>query len=204
MRFTPGALRSAAKNLISRGTPTAAMTSMSNVLLFYKGTMPTQSEIETKTALRNSRDIQTVNCFDLLSTRGSDYMGAIGWRNGVASSIIPDPNGELLEIQMAGNDVTLAGLDNNPLVTRTSRIIVAGIPTWFVFLGSDTYTNFNLNVDTYPITANPTAISTFIIGTVGNEDSTADLKLIGGQIYRNADGDYTRTPQLHNLKVKIR
>ncbi|QZE59321.1 hypothetical protein MPK66_gp077 [Erwinia phage pEa_SNUABM_2] len=186
--------RNAYSSLVSSSVPTN-MTAVANAILFYTGTMPTKAELQT--LIGDGTQIPTANAIyqrpGLLTTaRAADYVGGV--------------TGNKAAMTLAANNVPvmLASAFNMRLNAtfsdyRASYFTKDATPTWCIVIGGATA---SINVQT-GVTDVPAAFVT--VCSVGNENSNADLKLVGGKVYANSTTptDQSKAVIINDLVLKF-
>lgn len=199
MRMLPATanamVRNAFSSLVVSGAPTA-FTALSNALMFYTGTPPTKAELQTLiadgTQLASTNAVYT-RCGNLLSTRLADYVGGIA--------------GNKAAMTLGANNVPvlLASAMNMRLNAtfsdyRSCYFTKDATPTWCVLVFSATTGSVNLTTG-----AADAAAALFVVCSVGDENSNADLKLAGGKVYANSttSTDQSKAVVLNDLILKF-
>ena len=167
--------RNAYSSLVNSAVPTN-FTAVANAILFYTGTMPTKAELQT--LIGEGTQIAGGNAIyqrvgNLTSARVADYVGGV--------------TGNKAAMTLAANNVPvmLASAFNMRLSAsysdyRASYFTKDATPTWCIVIGGG---SANINVQT-GVTDTPAAF--VAVCSVGNENSNADLRLAGGNVYANS------------------
>lgn len=180
-------------------------TPTTHAILFYKGAVPTFAEFSAAMNAPNFQDATTtnrepyLNYQDLAESRKADYLGGVTTRSRPFSAPIDLSTLELNYSALMG---ATSGFVNTGS-PRGTHILTAGVPTWFI-IAATTSNVINLTV------ANPlqnTAYSVVfgLMGTVGDEKSQADLRILGGQLFANSTTltDQSRSLNLSNLRLTL-
>lgn len=187
-------MRNAYSSLVSASVPTA-FTTTANSILFYTGTMPTKAEVQAllaeATQLSGNNAVYT-RIGPLLSARVADYVGGV------------TGNKAAMTLNAANVPVLLASAMNMRLAVsysdnRSCYFLKDATPTWCIVVGA--YSN-TVNLQT----GNNDAGAAFLaICSVGNENSNADLKLVGGKVYANntAPTDQSKAVIINDLVLKF-
>lgn len=184
MKFGPGAARATkmwginAKGVVAG---TSAFT-QGRVLYLIEGTMPSEALItqwlKTNPHVVGATSYEPgINFADLWANSPSNkkLLAAFPYQQAVIAEKA-GPNG--LKIKLSAADVASWA---NGGATATGQIIAAGTPTWFVLAFCDTAVLRTDQNNFFSLTTQR-ALGQCIIGTVGDENSNADLKVLGGQI----------------------
>lgn len=149
--------------------PVAGSGNPTVVMMVFSGTVPTASQ---------------------LLAAANSVTGQIDYAALTANS----PDRQLLVYCCYKEDLTptVRGPDHIvfPLTTAAAQglVVNAGTPTWFLF-GNVKSTNVSTITNTAsgsPETVTGTKLGFTVLGTVGNESSTADMKIVGGTITTGA------------------
>lgn len=147
------------------------------LLYIFDGVPPTKSDIESIKALDGSGDIRTGNIISFASGRGD---------NMIQANIYDGTGGDALSPRFPNNKLVQWPLSERPEEFRT---IQDGDPTWFVFCVSD-----NTSVNPDPAVTDAADIQILNVkctvcyfGTCGDEESEADLAILGGTIDGNKE-----------------
>ena len=166
--------RNAYNSLVSSVSP-GQFTATPSAILFYTGTMPTKAELQALigegTQLAGGNAVyQRVGL--LTTSRVTDYVGGV--------------TGNKAAMTIAANNVPvmLASAFNMRMNAtysdyRASYFTKDATPTWCIVIGGSVN---SINVQT-GVTDTPAAF--VAVCSVGNENSNADLRLIGGKVYAN-------------------
>lgn len=202
MKFTKGAVAALQLSSLADAAGTAGGPSpVSWSVLLYKGAVPTFAEFNTAMNSPNFLNTSTTNrepyqnYQDLLVARDSDYLGGVSGRSvpqGMAQGV-----GKielLLNNASAGNIAIVSG--------QTSRLTVInqdGTPTWFALVIATS--SVIAQGTSSPMVGNASNIVFGCLGTVGDETSTADLRILGGKVYSNAanQNDQSKALNISNL-----
>ena len=182
------------------------MAALPAVIMFFDGVMPDKDTIKTQCAAGVGRQL---GLYNILNPKSANYMGGIGWLNGWNRVAFPRIDELELVLSYAGDTIlrTAAGtgVESDPYMTRTARIHRAGTPTWFAIAlyGSNAA---NLNTDAIPVGNNTSQIYFAAVGSVGDENSAADLKLVGGTLALTQSNpvDLSKAPVISNLRLRLR
>lgn len=205
MRCVPGSIRTVLFERATRLSGTS-MAALPAVIMFFDGVMPDKDTIKTQFAAGVGRQL---GLYNVLNPKSANYMGGVGWMYGWNRVLSPNIDEIELALSYAGDyssrNQTGTGAETDPLMTRQARIHRAGTPTWFaIALYSSGVAN--LNSDAIPVGNNTSQLYFAAVGTVGNEDSTADLKLVGGTlaVTQGSPIDLSKAPVISNLKLRLR
>jgi len=205
MRCVPGSIRTVLFERATRLSGTS-MAALPAVIMFFDGVMPDKDTIKTQFAAGVGRQL---GLYNVLNPKSANYMGGVGWMYGWNRVLSPNIDEIELALSYAGDyssrNQTGTGAETDPLMTRQARIHRAGTPTWFAIALYSTGVA-NLNTDTIPVGNNTSQLYFAAVGTVGNEDSTADLKLVGGTLAltQGSPIDLSKAPVISNLKLRLR
>lgn len=176
-----------------------------HAILLYKGAVPTFAEFSAAMNAPNFQDATTtnrepyLNYQDLAESRKADYLGGVTTR---MRPFIASPDLSSFELPYAGNMGFATAFTNTGSI-RGTHILTSGVPTWFIlaFVG-----NIVINMTA----ANPLQSTAYqvvfgLMGTVGDEKSQADLRIMGGQVFANSTTltDQSRSLVLSNLKLAL-
>jgi len=129
----------------------------------------------------------------LLSGRNADYVGGIAGLKPVMSLSAADI--PILSAIAMNTKLVAANTDE-----RNCYIKANAVPTWFVLLGSNSNT-MNIQTGLETTVGYGTLV---LIGSVGDENSNADLKLVGGQVYASSSAtDQSRAVIINDLTLKF-
>lgn len=206
MRCVPGSIRTVLFERAGKMSSANSMATLPAVIMFFDGTMPDKDTIKTQFAAGAGRQL---GLYNVLNPKSANYMGGVGWMFGWNRALSPKIDEIDLVLSYAGDVVsrtqTGTGTESDPLMTRQARIHRAGTPTWFAIAlyGANAA---NLNTDAIPVGNNTSQIYFAAVGSVGNEDSTADLKLVGGTLALTQSNpiDLSKAPVISNLKLRLR
>jgi len=205
MRCVPGSIRTVLFERATRLSGTS-MAALPAVIMFFDGVMPDKDTIKTQFAAGVGRQL---GLYNVLNPKSANYMGGVGWLYGWNRVLSPNIDEIELALSYAGDyssrNQTGTGAETDPLMTRQARIHRAGTPTWFAIALYSTGVA-NLNSDAIPVGNNTSQLYFAAVGTVGNEDSTADLKLVGGTLAltQGSPIDLSKAPVISNLKLRLR
>lgn len=211
MRFVPGSLRAALIDRILAGTTGTAMTAMPATISFFDGVMPDAATLKTRLAAVPvpAGNPGNIGFWNAISPHQSQYMGSVAWRYYIQQLLRPTDVNEIeLVLHSIGSVATTSaagtGYESDPMITRQARIHRAGTPTWFALALSQGNSQ-NINTDTMPGNVS-SQLNLAAFGTVGDENSDKDLKLIGGQIYltQSSPVDLSRVPIISNVRIQLR
>lgn len=187
-------MRNAYNGLVSAAAPSALNTT-SNSILFYTGSMPTKAEVQTllaeATQLAGNSAVYT-RIGPLLSARVADYVGGVTGNKAVMT--LNASNVPVLLASAMNMRLAVSYSDN-----RSSYFLKDATPTWCIVVGA--YSN-TVNLQT----GNNDAGAAFLtICSVGDENSNADLKLIGGKVYANSSTptDQSKAVIVNDLILKF-
>lgn len=198
MRMLPATanamMRNALINLVGTATPTA-FTNTTCSVLFYTGTMPTKAEVQSLlaegTQLAGGNALYT-RVGPLLSARVADYVGGVTGNKPVVTQMA---NNVIVPLSSAMN-MRLSNIYND---YRASYFLKDATPTWCIVICA--YSN-TVNLQT----GNNDAGASFLaVCSVGNENSNADLKLLGGKVFANntTPTDQSKAVILNDLVLKF-
>ena len=156
-------------------------------VLLFKGTMPTLAEFNAAMNSPNFQDTGTtnrepyLNYQDLIQARTADYLGGVTGRYKF-DAVTLDMNKIVLRLNAAaiGSNVNITG-STHP---RLTVIVADGTPTWFAVVGCTTAA-IQMNTPANLMSGGAALASLGLIGTVGDETSSADLRIKGGKVYAN-------------------
>lgn len=211
MRLVPGSARAAVYERVRKQSGNNSMSNMVAAVMFFDGVMPDSATIKSRFAAGQTSAPRQACLHNVIYPHESQYMGSVGWKLGFESVIRPSRKSEL-EFIMSMTDPTLnnpsyTGKESDPLATRQARIHRAGTPTWFALAFTSGSGYLSLSGNAVPTAATGTNQIYFCaLGTVGNEDSTADLKLVGGElgITQTTPVDLSKVPIIANLRIQLR
>lgn len=211
MRLVPGSARTAVYERVRKQGGNNSMSNMVATVMFFDGVMPDAATIKARFAAGQTGAPRQACLHNVVSPHSAQYLGVLGWRLGFESAIRPSRKSEI-EFLMSMTDPTMnnptyTGKESDPLATRQARIHRAGVPTWFALAFTSGSGYLNCASDNLPTAATGTNQIYFCaLGTVGNEDSTADLKLVGGElgITQTTPVDLSKVPIIANLRIQLR
>lgn len=211
MRLVPGSARTAVFERAKKQGGSTVMTSMVAAVMLFDGVMPDAATIRTRFAAGQTSAPRQACLNNVISPHASQYMGNISWRLGFDSVINPNRKSEI-ELILHNTDPYMSnpaanGKESDPIATRQARIHRAGTPTWFAIALTSGAGYLNCNLDTLPTAAtNANQIYLAALGTVGDENSAADLKLLGGAVVltQTSPVDLSKVPIIANLKLQLR
>ena len=133
------------------------------LFVFAGGTQPTREELEAIKGMDDNKEVIVNNLLSWASTRGDTLLNF----NVYGSSMQPRfPNYNFVQWPLSES-------------LELFRQIDEGTPTWFAFLVLDRNIGSNIVTESdLPALAERSNVS--YLGTVGDEESDADLKLLGG------------------------
>ncbi|AWY08356.1 hypothetical protein HOT49_gp079 [Erwinia phage vB_EamM_Alexandra] len=198
MRMLPATVNAMERNaysaLVQSATPTV-FTAVANAILFYTGAMPTKAELNALIA--EGTQLTSTNALyhrpGLLTTaRVADYVGGV---TGNKAAMTLNANNVPVLLASALNMRLNATYSDY----RASYFKADATPTWCIVLGGSTTT---INVQT-GVTDVPAAF--MAVCSVGDENSNADLKLVGGKVYNNsaAPADQSKAVIVNDLVLKF-
>lgn len=182
------------------GTSTGAGAVSWGVLL-YKGAVPTLAEFTAAMNSPNFLNATTTNrepyqnFQDLLVARDADYLGVVSGRSIPDVAKVSSGKIELKLNNAALGAVALAAGQSG----RLSYFNQDGTPTWFAFvLCNGAYIVAN---SASPMAGNASNVVFGCLGTVGDETSSADLRIKGGKVYSNSASptDQSKSVNISNL-----
>lgn len=186
--------RNAYSSFVTSGAP-SNFTTVACAILFYTGTMPTKAELQA--LIGEGTQLTGANAIYqrpglLTSARIADYVGGVV--------------GNKAAMTLAANNVPvlLASAFNMRISAsysdyRASYFTKDATPTWCIVLGGATPT---INVQS-GVTDVPAAF--VAVCSVGDENSNADLKLVGGKVYANSatPTDQSKAVIVNDLVLKF-
>lgn len=206
MRFVPGTVRGMLVASTGLRGAVTVMSSMPSCLMFFDGIMPSKADLETRFRSSTGNGTDQSNLRAALEPHQSQYMGCVAWKANMPTGFgIENSEIEIqLEYNAPGSGTTSTASEDNPIATRQARIHRAGKPTWFA-LGITSANFFNCTTDNIPTNTASNQIYLSALGNVGDEDSDADLKLIGGELFltQSTPVDLSRVPQIANLVLRF-
>jgi len=211
MRLVPGSARTAVYERTRKQSGGSTMANMVAALMFFDGVMPDAATIKARFAAGQTGAPRQACLHNVIYPHESQYMGSVAWKLGFESIIRPSRKSEL-EFILNMTDVGLTnpsytGKESDPMATRQARIHRAGTPTWFAIAFTSGSGYLSLNGNAVPTAATGSNQIYFCaLGTVGNEDSTADLKLVGGNLEATQTSpiDLSKVPIIANLRIQLR
>lgn len=201
MRMLPATANAMQRNAISTyvsGSVPTAYASMNVAVLLFTGTQPTKAEMNAflnGATQHSGSNACYQNLTSFLTARNADYVGGIGGLK---------PN---LTLMASNVPITLGAAMNTKLVaantdTRNSYITKDATPTWFALVAGG---SLALNLTTGLPTAS--YICGFLaVGSVGNENSSAELRIAGGKVYANATtgNDQSKATVINDLVITFK
>lgn len=187
-------MRNAFSSLVSAAVPTN-YTAGANSILFYTGTMPTKAEVQAllaeATQLAGGNALYT-RIAPLLNAHVADYVGGV---TGNKAAMTLNANNVPVLLASAMNMKVAAGNTDY----RSSYFLKDATPTWCIVACA--YSN-TLNLQTGN---NDAGCSFLAICSVGNENSNADLRLKGGNVYANnsTPTDQSKAVIINDLVLKF-
>lgn len=167
-------------------------------LLLFTGAPPTKEELNAHgngSASQNTgnNSIYT-NMQAFLTARNADYVGGIAGSKPVMQ--LSGQNVPILTAAAMNAKFVAANNDN-----RTCYILRDAVPTWFLLIGAQTQL---INIST-GLEAGASLDSLVVCGTVGDENSNADLRLVGGEVFANntTPNDQSKAVVLSDLILKF-
>lgn len=211
MRLVPGSARTAVFERTRKQSGNTSMANMVAALMFFDGAMPDSATIKSRFAAGMTGAPRQACLHNVISPHSAQYMGSVAWKMGFESVIRPSVKSEL-EFVMSMTDPTLnnptvTGKESDPMATRQARIHRAGTPTWFALAFTSGSGYLNCNTDSIPTSATGSNQIYFCaLGTVGDENSAADLKLLGGNLFltQTSPIDLSKVPIIANLRIQLR
>ena len=166
-------------------------------VLLFTGQKPTADELNAYgNGVQWAANQQYTNNQRLILDRNADYVGGIG-------GVRPTPfiAQQFISIDCATGMATRSVSANND--TRNCYFAKDAVPTWFLLVISGT-SQMNLATGLQHATSASLDAVT-VCGTVGDENSSADLKILGGAIKGNAatPNDQTNAVILNDLILKF-
>lgn len=190
---TAAALHRMAVNSAISTKPTT-VTGVGSAVLLFKGVMPTKAELMDylKTSITGSSYF--IYPKPLLDARNTDYLGGVATIRPV--SVQADTKYVAALSAAAANNI-LAGASD----TRSCYIKADGTPTWFCYLMLGVN---ELDLSTGLVSTNLGRTVELFVGSVGDENSSADLKIVGGQVFANSSAtlDQSKAILLNDLVLK--
>lgn len=185
--------RMAVNNAIA--TKPTTVTSVGSAVLLFKGVMPTKAELMDylKTSITGSSSY-FIYPKPLLDARNTDYLGGVATIRPVP--VFADTKYVAALSAAAANNI-LAGASD----TRSCYIKADGTPTWFCYLLMGVN---ELDLSTGLVNTNLGRTVELFVGSVGDENSSADLKIVGGQVFANSSAtlDQSKAILLNDLVLK--
>lgn len=206
MKFGKGTLAALHNSSMSDAGSAGSVsgTAVTWALLLYKGTVPTFAEFTAAMNSPNFRDTSTtnrepyLNYQDLAVARSADYLGGVSGRTKFDTAL---QDWNKLEARL--NVAAIGG--STPLNAtgspRLTYIVTEGVPTWYLLVACNaTYINLQT-----PMSGDAASVVFGAMGTVGDETSSADLRIKGGKVYANSttQTDQSRSLNLANLSFII-
>lgn len=187
-------MRNALINLVGSASPTA-FTNTTVSVLFYTGTMPTKTEVQSLlaegTQLAGGNAAYT-RVGPLFTARVADYVGGV---TGNKPTVTQMANNVIVPLASAMNTRLNATYNDY----RASYFLKDAFPTWCIVIGA--YSN-TVNLQTG---SNDAGASFLAVCSVGDENSNADLKLLGGKVYANntTPTDQSKAVIINDLVLKF-
>lgn len=207
MKFVKGTLASlhASSLLDSPANQIVNTTATTSAIMLYKGAVPTMAEFNTLVGGPNFQDATTtnrepyLNYQDLAEARKTDYLGGVTVRVRPDSMLIDPVTLEIRYAQAMGFTSAFSTTGN----THGTHILASGTPTWFI-AALNNAAAINL-ANQNPIASTAGQIVFGLMGTVGDEKSQADLRILGGQVFANGATltDQSRSLSLSNLRLVL-
>ncbi len=199
MRLLPATadamMRLAISSNISASVPTTISNNCFTVLL-YTGVAPTKSQMDTMfngTPQHSGNNAFYSHMTALLSGRNANYVGGIAGLKPVmtlASIGVP-----VLSAVAMNTKLVAANTDD-----RNCYIKADATPTWFLLLGSNSNT---INIQT-GLESSAGYGTLVVVGSVGDENSGADLQLVGGQVFASASvTDQSKAVIINDITLKF-
>lgn len=211
MRLVPGSARAAVYERIRKQSGNTTMANMVAAVMFFDGAMPDSDTIKARFAAGQSGAPRQACLNNVISPHSAQYMGSVAWRLGFESVIRPARKSEIEFIMDITDPMitnpTANGTESDPMATRNARIHRGGTPTWFALAFTSGSGYLNCNTDGLPTAVTgANQIYFCALGTVGNEDSTADLKLVGGTLTQTQGTpvNLSKVPIIANLRIQLR
>ncbi|AQT28553.1 hypothetical protein YOLOSWAG_70 [Erwinia phage vB_EamM_Yoloswag] len=206
MKFSKGTAAALHLGAIGEISSAAASTTsnLSWALFLYKGTVPDYATVNAALNAPNILDTGSanrepyLNYQDVIMPRVGDYLGAVTGRTRFDGTFESDVGRIVARINSAAISGASFGPSKSP---RASYILADGTPTWFVLAALPAS---SITLDN-PLTGNGTNVVFGVFGTVGDENSTADLRIKGGRVYANSADitDQSRSINLSDLRIKL-
>lgn len=187
-------MRNAYNSLVSAASPTN-YTATANSILFYTGTMPTKAEVQDLLAeasqLAGTNAVYT-RLSPLLTARLADYVGGVTGNKGALT--LAANNVPILLASAMNMKVTAGNTD-----LRSSYFLKDATPTWCIVACAYSGT---INLQTG---SNDAGCAFFAVCSVGDENSAADLRLKGGNVYANSTTptDQSKAVIINDLVLKF-
>lgn len=206
MKFTKGAASALQlSSFIDAGGSATSAATVGWAVLLYKGTIPTLTEFNTAMNSPNFLNTGTTsrepyqNYQDLLVARDSDYLGAVSGRT-VPSAVMTDVGKMEIKINNAALGAIALTAGNSGRLTYINQ---DGTPTWFALVLCTSA--FIVANGSSPMAGNSANVVFGVLGTVGDETTTADLRIKGGKVYSNASTptDQSRSLNISNLTLTM-
>lgn len=211
MRLVPGSARTAVYERVRKQSGNTTMANMVAAIMFFDGVMPDSATIKSRFAAGQTGAPRQACLNNVISPHSAQYMGVVAWRLGFESNIRPARKSEI-EFVMDITDPSMTnptanGTESDPMATRNARIHRGGTPTWFALAFTSGSGYLNCNTDGIP-TASTGANQIYFcaLGTVGDENSAADLKLVGGALTQTQGTpvNLSKVPIIANLRIQLR
>ncbi|UAW96567.1 hypothetical protein pEaSNUABM22_00079 [Erwinia phage pEa_SNUABM_22] len=186
--------RNAYSSLVNSAAP-SNFTAVANAILFYTGAMPTKAELNSLigdgTQLTGT-NAAYINPGLLTASRLADYVGGVV---GNKAAMTTNANNVPVLLASAFNMRISASYSDY----RASYFTKDATPTWCIVIGGASAT---INVQT-GVTVVPASF--VAVCSVGNENSNADLRLVGGKVYANntTPTDQSKAVIVNDLVLKF-
>lgn len=199
MRMLPATANAMARNvyssLVSSQAPTS-LTSTTNTILFYIGAVPTKADLDTligQGTQLTGGNAAYIRAGLLTTARAADYVGGA---TGYKATMVTNANNVPVALGAATNMKAVATFTDY----RSCYFSKDATPTWCLVLGSATSNAINLVTG-----VTDAACAFFALCTVGDENSNADLKLVGGKVYSNSanQNDQAKAVIINDLVLKF-
>lgn len=200
MKMLPATANAMYRNALSSlitSTQASSLTNNNFAIMLFTGTAPTKAELDayysdpTQLSGANARYLRS---YPLLSARQSDYVGGIAGIKPVVD--LTAKNVTIAAGAAMATKLITANSDN-----RNCYFAKDATPTWFVFIGSLGNT-LNLSTGLPAVQQVDTVV---LVGSVGDENSSADLKLVGGKVFANntTPTDQSKAVIINDLVLKF-
>lgn len=186
--------RMAFNAFVAAGNPSSNAATNFTLMLFT-GTQPTKAEMNTylngtQHAAGNAV-YQRVTA--MLTARNADYVGGIAG----AKPLVSTNANNFPILSAAAMNTKLVATNND---NRNCFMLKDASPTWFALMaGANSAINMQTGLD------NGFLCSMLVIGSVGSENSGADLKIAGGKVFANnsTPNDQSRAVIVSDLVLKF-